>query len=77
LHYGRSKTPGPRAAGAEAFRHFAIDIARLKAREHRSACGALTGARGLPLGDAERAVDRWYAEGGNTETRLPRRARRA
>jgi len=58
-----------------ALHDFAVAAAwRRKARPGRAAGDAGPAPRPQP---AEAADDRWYGEGGNTQTRLARRARRA
>jgi len=54
---------------------FAVAAARRqKAAPWRGAEGLMPAPRRLP---ADVADDRWYGEGGNTQTRTARRARRA
>jgi hypothetical protein len=62
-----------RQFGTGALQDFAVAAARRqKATRWRGADGPAP--RRLP---AEVADDRWYGEGGNTQTRIARRARRA
>ena len=76
LHYERWKPLRPRPSGMGAFHDFALAAGRLlKAREHRLTGRAFGAGRPLPLTDADEAVERWYGEGGNTQTRIARRAR--
>jgi hypothetical protein len=75
LHYERWNALRPRPSGMGAFHDFALAAGRLKAQEHRSTRRAFGAGRRLPLAAAEHAVDRWYGEGGNTQTRIARRAR--
>jgi hypothetical protein len=77
FHYERWKALRPRAPGMGAFHDFAIAVARQKAKEHRSSCRDLGAERRPPARDAEQAMDRWYEEGGNTQTRVARRGHRA
>ena len=52
---------------------FAIEAARQQAQEHRSCRGGFGAEHRSPAPDAEQAVERWYDEGGNTQTRVARR----
>jgi len=75
VHYERWNGLRPRPSGMGAFHDFAVVVARVKAHEHRSSCRGFGAARAVPIADAEQAVERWYDEGGNTQTRIARRAR--
>ena len=75
FHYERWKALRPRPFGMGAFHDFVLAAARLQAQEHRSSGRAFGPVRRLPLAWSEQAVDRWYGEGGNTQTRIARRAR--
>lgn len=74
LHYERWKALRPRPFGMGAFHDFVL-AARLKTHEHRPSGRAFGPPRRLPTGPAQQAIDRWYGEGGNTQTRIARRAR--
>lgn len=57
-----------------AFHDFAVHAARLqqpKPKSSRGRYGGRLAPQRLPAGEAE---DRWYDEGGNTQTRIARRA---
>ena len=75
LHYERWKALRPRAPGMGAFHDFAVAAARAKVQEHRSTRRGFGAVRLAPAPDAELAVERWYGEGGNTQTRVARRGR--
>jgi hypothetical protein len=75
LHYERWKALRQRPFGMGAFYDFALAAARLKTQEQRPSGRAFGPPRRLPLAAAEQAIDRWYGEGGNTQTRIARRAR--
>ena len=75
LHFERWKELRPRAPGMGAFHDFAVAAARSRVQEHRSTRRAFWVERAAP--EAEAAVERWYGEGGNTQTRVARRGRRA
>ena len=77
LHYERWQALRPRAPGMGAFHDFAVAAARHQAQEHRASRRGLGDERRVPIRDAERAVQRWYDEGGNTQTRVARRGQRA
>jgi len=72
LHYERWKALRPRAPGMGAFHDFVVAAARVKVQQHRSLFRGFGAVRKAPAPDAERAVERWYGEGGNTQTRAPR-----
>jgi len=61
-----------------ALHDFALVVARLQQPKVKSSLGTLRGRYGgnsaPQLPHAEPAEDRWYGEGGNTQTRLARRA---
>ena len=59
-----------------AFHDFAVAAARGKAQQRWFTGRGFGAARWAPGADAEHAVERWYGEGGNTQTRIARRARR-
>jgi hypothetical protein len=59
-----------------AFDDFVAALVRAKAQERRSIGGGAQAERPAPRSDAERAVERWVGEGGNTQTRVARRGRR-
>ena len=71
FHYERWTALRPRAPGMGAFHDFAVEAARQQAQEHRSSRRGFGAQRRPP--DAEQAVERWYDEGGNTQTRVARR----
>jgi len=73
LHYERWKALRPRAPGMGAFHDFAVEAARQQAQEHRSSRRGFGAEHRSPVPDAEQAVERWYDEGGNTQTRVARR----
>ena len=73
LHYERWKALRPRAPGMGAFHDFALAAARQQAHEQRATHRGFGAERAVPMPDGERAVERWYEEGGNTQTRVARR----
>ena len=75
LSYERWKALRPRARGMGAFHDFAVAAAREKVQRQRSLRRGFGALRLAPAPDAERAVERWYGEGGNTQTRVARRGR--
>lgn len=77
FHYERWKALRPRPFGMGAFHDFVLAAARVRAQEHRASGRAFGAGLRLPLGVAEQAMDRWYGEGGNTQTLVARRARTA
>jgi hypothetical protein len=58
-----------------ALHDFAVVVARLQEPKPKSSRGRY-GANPAGLRHAEQAEDRWYDEGGNTQTRVARRALR-
>ena len=76
LHYARWTAIRRRAGGMGAFHDYAADVARSSAQKRRSSRGSAQAKRAAPS-DAERAAERWDGEGGNTQTRVARRGRRA
>jgi hypothetical protein len=77
LHYERWQALRPRAPGMGAFHDFAVAAARQKAKEQRSSGRGVGVERRPPAPEAEHAMNRWYDEGGNTQTRIARRGQRA
>ena len=73
FHYERWTALRPRAPGMGAFHDFAVEAARQQAHEHRSSRRGFGAEHRSPVPDAEQAVERWYDEGGNTQTRVARR----
>ena len=60
MDYGRGKPLRPRPWGTGAFHDFALAAGRRRALQP-------------PSTEAEQALDRWYSEGGNTQTSIARR----
>jgi len=60
-----------------AFHDFAAGVARATLQRQRSSRASAQAKCAAPPSDAERAVERWDGEGGNTQTRVARRGRRA
>jgi hypothetical protein len=73
LHYERWKALRPRAPGMGAFHDFALAAARQQVQENRATHRGFGVERAVAVPDAEQAVERWYDEGGNTQTRVARR----
>jgi len=59
-----------------AFHDFAVVVARLEEPKPKFSRGRYGTSPAPQLSHAEEAEDRWYDEGGNTQTRVARRALR-
>jgi hypothetical protein len=77
LPYARWAAIRCRPGGMGAFHDFAASVARARTEQQRSSRASAQAPRAAPPSDAERAVERWDGEGGNTQTRVARRGRRA
>jgi len=65
-----------RPSGTGAFHDFAVVVARLQEPKPKSSRGRYGTYSAPRLSPAEEAEGRWYDEGGNTQTRVARRALR-
>lgn len=77
LHHGRYEALRPRPFGMGAFHDFAAVVARLQEPGLKSSRGRYAGKPAPQLRRVEEADGRWYDEGGNTQTRVARRALKA